>query len=53
MAAGTLEDELATEVIDVLRDYGVISSSDDNHSASNLSERFVKYLCCALFRKIS
>jgi predicted RecB family endonuclease len=46
MAAGTLEDELATEVIDVLRDYGVIPSSQDDHSVSNLTERCVKYLLC-------
>ena len=46
MAAGTLEDELATEVIDVLREYGVLSSSEDDHSATNLTERFVKSVLC-------
>ena len=43
MASGrTLEDELATEAIDVLRDYGVLIWQPGGHSRTAMTERFVQ-----------
>ena len=37
----SLEDEVATEIMDVLIEYGVLSTPEDGHSRASPTDRFV------------
>ena len=47
----SLEDDVATEIMDVLIEYGVLSTPEDGHSRASPTDRLA--LQCSLFRNMT